>query len=66
VPELLKGVTESNDVLGYQTFDKATIRLADGATIETNVDGDPGPELPITVAVLPQHLTVYCGVEKAR
>jgi len=66
VPELLKGVTESNDVLGYQTFDKAAIRLTDGATIETNVDGDPGPELPITVAVLPQHLTVYCGAEKAR
>ena len=66
VPELLKGVTESNDVLGYQTFDKAAIRLEDGATIETNVDGDPGPELPITVQVLPQHLTVYCGAEKAR
>lgn len=64
IPELLKGVTESNEVLGYETFEKAEISLKGNASIETNVDGDAGPELPVTIQLLPQHLTVYCGEEK--
>ena len=63
-PELLKGVTESNEVLGYETFEKATIALKGNHSIETNVDGDPGPELPVTIQLLPQHLNVYCGETK--
>jgi YegS/Rv2252/BmrU family lipid kinase len=61
IPELLKGVTESNESIGYLAFEKAQINILDEATIETNVDGDPGPKLPITLQVLPQHLTVFCG-----
>jgi YegS/Rv2252/BmrU family lipid kinase len=65
VPELLKGVTESTDTLGYLTFEKAQIKLLDEATIETNVDGDPGPDLPVEITVLPQRITVFCGEEKS-
>ena len=64
IPELLKGVTESNESLGYLTFEKAQIKLLDDTTIETNVDGDPGPSLPVEIQVLPQHITVFCGQEK--
>jgi YegS/Rv2252/BmrU family lipid kinase len=66
IPELLKGVTESTDTLGYLTFEKAQIKLLDEATIETNVDGDPGPSLPVEITVLPQRITVFCGEEKSK
>lgn len=64
IPELLKGVSESNEVLGYEPFEQATISIKDSGSIETNVDGDAGPELPVTIRIVPQHLQVYCGKEK--
>lgn len=63
VPDLLKGVTESKQSLGYETFQTITISMAEDAEIETNVDGDPGDLLPITLSVLPQHIEVFCGEE---
>ena len=42
------------------------IKLLDDTTIETNVDGDPGPSLPVEIQVLPQHITVFCGQEKIK
>ena len=45
---------------------KAQIKLLDDTTIETNVDGDPGPSLPVEIQVLPQHITVFCGQEKIK
>jgi diacylglycerol kinase family enzyme len=60
LPDLLTGVKESTDNVGYVTFEKGTIAVKE-KTLGTNVDGDEGPELPITVEILPAHLTVYAG-----
>jgi YegS/Rv2252/BmrU family lipid kinase len=63
VPSLLKGVAQSNQNVGYLTFAEAKIRLrkAEHEPLQTNVDGDPGAELPVEIKVLPQHLTVFYG-----
>ncbi|WP_161978970.1 diacylglycerol/lipid kinase family protein [Streptococcus sp. S784/96/1] len=60
VPELVTGVSSANKNVGYLTFKEATIALVDTvADLGTNVDGDEGDSLPISVKVLPSHLTVY-------
>lgn len=61
IPNLAQGVTESNQNLGYRTFNKAHIALKDSQSLGTNVDGDEGDELPIDITILPSHLTVYSG-----
>lgn len=61
VPKLVQGVTESNQNLGYRTFNKAHIALKNSQSLGTNVDGDEGDELPIDITILPSHLTVYSG-----
>ncbi|MFU2206812.1 diacylglycerol/lipid kinase family protein [Streptococcus pluranimalium] len=61
VPNLVQGVTESNQNLGYRTFNKAHIALKNSQSLGTNVDGDDGDDLPIDVTILPSHLTVYSG-----
>lgn len=61
VPNLAQGVTESNQNLGYRTFNKAHIALKNSQSLGTNVDGDEGDELPIDISILPSHLTVYSG-----
>lgn len=61
IPTLIKGVTDSNHNLGYRTFTKAHIALADDEDLVINVDGDEGDHLPIDVSVLPSHLMVYTG-----
>uniref|UniRef100_UPI003F69034C diacylglycerol/lipid kinase family protein n=1 Tax=Streptococcus pluranimalium TaxID=82348 RepID=UPI003F69034C len=61
IPNLAQGVTESNQNLGYRTFNKAHIALKNSQSLGTNVDGDEGDELPIDITILPSHLTVYSG-----
>ena len=61
IPNLAQGVTESNQNLGYRTFNKAHIALKNSQSLGTNVDGDEGEELPIDITILPSHLTVYSG-----
>lgn len=65
VPRLLSGVEESGKSVGYIKFKKARICLLDeGLTLNVNVDGDEGDELPIEVSVLPSHIEVYSGRKK--
>lgn len=59
-PQLLKGVEEDHENLGYTAFTEGTIRILDGAEMFANVDGDQGDNLPIHLKVLPSHLDVYC------
>ena len=61
IPNLAQGVTQSNQNLGYRTFNKAHIALKNSQSLGTNVDGDEGDELPIDISILPSHLTVYSG-----
>jgi len=64
VPELIKGVEISSENVTYKTFKKGEIALLSDGELETNIDGDPGENLPIKVEVLENHLTVFYGEEK--
>ncbi|WP_155287284.1 diacylglycerol/lipid kinase family protein [Lacticaseibacillus zhaodongensis] len=44
--------------VAYLTPQTVKLRALDNNTIDTRVDGDPGPTLPITVSILPNYLTV--------
>lgn len=60
VPDLLKGVAEATGNVGYLAFDQAVISLENSdKKLATNVDGDKGDILPVTITVLPAHLEVY-------
>ncbi|WP_242258247.1 diacylglycerol/lipid kinase family protein [Streptococcus thoraltensis] len=61
IPSLATGVTDSNQNIGYRTFNKAHIALKNAASLGTNVDGDEGDDLPVDVTILPSHLSVYSG-----
>ncbi len=60
VPDLLKGVAKATENVGYLAFDQAVISLENSdKKLVTNVDGDEGDILPVTITVLPAHLEVY-------
>lgn len=61
LPELIKGVEETNNSVGYIVFENGEILVEDDVVLTTNIDGDEGDELPITLKVLPSHINVYCG-----
>lgn len=58
--QLLQGDASKADNVVYATAGSVEIHQAPGSThiIETNVDGDPGPKLPIKIAVVPRKITV--------
>ncbi|HCO05662.1 MAG TPA: diacylglycerol kinase, partial [Enterococcus faecalis] len=56
----------STDNLVYLIFKEGTISLENQEELTTNVDGDEGAALPITLEILPKHLTVYCGEEQTK
>ena len=58
IPQLVGGVTEESNSLGYETFKEGVIKLSKG-DLQINVDGDEGDSLPIRLSVLPSHLSVY-------
>lgn len=58
IPQLVGGVTEGSNSLGYETFKEGEIKLSKG-DLQINVDGDEGDSLPIRLSVLPSHLSVY-------
>ena len=60
LPDLLKGVDESTKNLAYLTCEQLVVSLTDEEELTTNVDGDEGDKLPVTIKVLPSHLQVYC------
>lgn len=60
VPDLIKGVDATTENLAYQTAEKLVISLVDEEELATNIDGDEGTKLPVTIQVLPSHLSVYC------
>lgn len=61
LPELIKGVEETNNLIGYLVFEKGEIRVKNDVVLKTNVDGDEGVELPIELSVIPSHINVYYG-----
>ncbi|NQP35077.1 diacylglycerol kinase family lipid kinase [Streptococcus suis] len=58
IPQLMGGVTEESNSLGYETFTEGKISITDG-DLQINIDGDEGDHLPIHVKVLPSHISIY-------
>lgn len=63
VPDIIKGVDQSTDTIGYTPFKEGRLTVKEETELRPSVDGDEGPELPLTIKVLPQHLDIYCGGE---
>ena len=65
VPDLLKGINSSTQNIKYKRFKSCVIKQLDREhTLTVNIDGDPGPELPISIQILPRHIHTYCGKKK--
>lgn len=67
VPNLIGGIDESTNNIGYRTFRHAKISMQDpnAEPLTVNVDGDEGDSLPIEIGILPSHIDVYFGPNKA-
>ncbi|EOI57871.1 diacylglycerol/lipid kinase family protein [Enterococcus gilvus] len=63
VPDIIRGIDESTENIGYTPFTEGRLEVKESADLHPSVDGDEGPELPLSFKVLPQHLEVYCGRE---
>lgn len=61
VPDIVKGVDQSTENIGYRPFKEGRLTVKEDADLHPSVDGDEGPELPLSFKVLPQHLEVYYG-----
>ena len=58
LPELLNKKISESENMTYIITDKVTLEGLNGKTYVSNVDGEEGPELPLTVEVLKSHLDV--------
>ena len=63
LPSLFSAETEGSDQLGYERVKEVKIAL-EGEKLTSNVDGDEGDDLPLTIKVLPSHLQVYSSRER--
>ena len=63
VPDIIKGVDQANENIGYTPFTEGRLTVKETVDLHPSVDGDEGPELPLSFKVLPQHLEVYHGAE---
>ncbi|WP_438789028.1 diacylglycerol/lipid kinase family protein [Enterococcus sp. DIV0756] len=64
VPDIIKGVDQSTENIGYTAFKEGHLTVKEEVELHPSVDGDEGPELPLSVKVLPQHLEVYYGADQ--
>ncbi|GEE05942.1 UNVERIFIED_CONTAM: diacylglycerol kinase family lipid kinase [Streptococcus canis] len=64
LPSLFSAETEGSDQLGYERVKEVKIDL-EGEKLTSNVDGDEGDDLPLTIKVLPSHLQVYTSHTKS-
>ncbi|MBU5365727.1 diacylglycerol kinase family lipid kinase [Enterococcus devriesei] len=64
VPDIVKGVDQPTENIGYTPFTAGRLTVKEDAELHPSVDGDEGPELPLSFKVLPQHLEVYYGSEQ--
>lgn len=59
LPQLIRGEIKNSDTVFYKSFKHATIAVADGESLITNVDGDKGPAFPLVIEILPSFIKVY-------
>ncbi|KHD44671.1 diacylglycerol/lipid kinase family protein [Streptococcus hongkongensis] len=58
LPGLLKKDQTSKPLVSYKRAKKVNISVK-SADLQTNVDGDQGDHLPVSLAILPKHIKVY-------
>ncbi|EGJ26811.1 diacylglycerol/lipid kinase family protein [Streptococcus porcinus] len=58
LPTLLSKDDQTDDIVAYEKVKQVTITVKN-EKLQTNVDGDQGDYLPVTLKVLPSHLQVY-------
>ncbi|EIA21646.1 diacylglycerol/lipid kinase family protein [Listeria fleischmannii] len=58
LPQLVKGTLKNANGVEYYKTNSLEIE-ASGEGISVNVDGDPGPSLPVKIEVLPSHLELF-------
>lgn len=63
VPDIVKGVDHSTENIGYTPFTQGHLTVKENVELHPSIDGDEGPEPPLSFKVLPQHLNVYYGAE---
>jgi len=61
-PSVLMGNLEDNDNVDYFRSRRLQISVAEGSSIESDVDGEKGPDLPLDIEVLPGKLRVITGL----
>ncbi|MFL2100141.1 diacylglycerol/lipid kinase family protein [Desemzia sp. FAM 23991] len=58
IPKIFTGKAIEDEKVIYRKFKTGTIQIKETKELVANVDGDEGDSLPLTLQVLPQHLTV--------
>lgn len=58
IPKIFTGKAVDDEKILYRKFKMGSIEVQDSKELKANVDGDEGDTLPLTLRVLPQHLTV--------
>ncbi|MBM6613347.1 diacylglycerol kinase family lipid kinase [Desemzia sp. RIT804] len=58
IPKIFTGKATDDEKVLYRKFKTGTIQVQEAKELVANVDGDKGDSLPLTLQVLPQHLTV--------
>lgn len=59
MPLIISGSIYNSDFVRIIKCRKADISIEEKAVLPTNMDGNEGPELPVSLEVLPQYLQVY-------
>lgn len=58
IPKVFTGNAVKDDRILYRKFRTGTIGVKENKSVVANVDGDEGDALPLSVKILPKHLTV--------
>lgn len=58
IPKIFTGEATNDEKVIYRKFKTGTIHIKEAQELIANVDGDEGDSLPLSLQVLPQHLTV--------
>lgn len=59
LPSFLMGKLEENEHIFYRAVHKIDMAQIKGKPLTSNVDGDEGDPLPVSVSILPHHLTFF-------
>lgn len=62
-PAMLSGSIIDSKNVDYFTSKEIKVSTVDNKAIDSDIDGEKGPQLPIELSILPKHLTILTGVK---